>query len=329
MAANAKIVGMLQKVLALKQQELSSMPRAITPKLKQQKQSRRFAMSAISRAIDEIITTDWEIRSGNDAMQIPGIGKGIAARIEEFLTTGRLRELEKYRPSANTTELEKVFGLGPAQARKLLDAGIQTVTQLKQGITSGHVSVSDQVVQGVLYYRDLLSRIPRDEMDFYKTVLNRIRPVLGAHVKLDLLGSYRRGLPDCGDLDVLVTSKADPSKLLNTFLTELSKRNLLVSHLGEGQTKFAGILLHPKYGIARRIDVRYVPADSYPFAVLYYTGSAKLNVIMRQAAIKQGLSLSEYGLKDKLGKMVRGLKSERDIFAYIGLDYIKPEDRNH
>lgn len=326
MNGNAKIVQMLQRVLALKRQQLSEMPRATTPELKKQKQGRRFGISAISRAIEEILASEVVIRDGQTAMQLPGIGKGIAARIDEFLSTGKLKELEGFKTTGDTTELQTVFGVGPSQARKLLDDGISTVAQLRLAVTSGHLKASDPIMKGLLYHRDLQTRIPRYEMDYYKSILHRIKAGLGKSVKLDLLGSYRRKLPDCGDLDVLVTSKSDPTRLLNTFLLELEKRRMLVAHLGEGETKFTGIILHPRYGIARRIDVRYVPYESYPTALLYFTGSKDFNVMMRRQAIGRGLKLSEYSLITSDGTMIH-VESEKDIFAALKVPYVKPEQR--
>lgn len=326
MDGNTKIVQMLQRVLALKRQQISDMPRATTPELKKQKQSRRFGITAISRAIEEILASHIVIKDGQTAMQLPGVGKGIAARIDEFLNTGKLKELEGFKTTGDTSELQTVFGIGPSQARKLLDDGISTVAQFRLAVTSGHLKVSDPIMKGLLYHRDLQTRIPRNEMDFYKSILQRIKSNLGKAVKLDLLGSYRRKSLDCGDLDVLVTSKSDPTRLLNSFLAELEKRRMLVAHLGEGETKFTGIILHAKFGIARRIDVRYVPYESYPTALMYFTGSKDFNVMMRRQAIALGLKLSEYSLATLDGTTVH-VETERDIFTALNVPYVKPEHR--
>ena len=330
---NLKVAHMLQRVLAKKKQELSDMPRA-SPSDKaiaKQKQNRRFAISAIQRAIEQILAVDFEIQAGEDALIIPGVGKGTAARIDEFFETGTLEELKGFVPR-KTSDLEKVFGVGPALSKKYADMGILTVGELRQAITSGYLKVTDQIVEGILHYRDLLSRIPRSEMDFYNDIFKRLQRSgkLGPYTRFDLLGSYRRGSPDCGDLDVLVTSKENPKTLLSEFLAELKRRKMLVAYLSEGATKFAGIIKHPKIGIGRRIDMRYVPIRSYPFALLYYTGSASFNVKMRNIFLSRGFSLSEYGLKNKkeANPMVKNIRTETDIFNLIGYQYIKPEDRD-
>ena len=324
---NQDIISILQKVLAMKKQNLSDMPRADTTALKKQKQSKRFAITAIARALEEISLYSDRITSGQQATRLPGVGKGIAARIDEYLATGKLKELRDWVPKGNTQQLERVFGLGPAQAKKLVHIGILDVAQLRLAIGSGHIKVPDHVIQGVLYYRELLTRIPRAEMDFYKRLLMKIKLVLGLRVKLDLLGSYRRGLADCGDLDVLVTSAGNPERLLNNFIEQLKRRNILVSHLGEGTTKFAGIILHPKFGIARRIDIRYVPFSSYYTALTYYTGSKGFNIMLRQKAISLGYKLSEYSLTDSSNRTFN-VQSEKDIFDILQLPYTKPTDRN-
>ena len=277
---NLKIAEMLQKVVQHKRNRLSDLPRADTPELKHRKQSMRFAITALSRVIEEILALDFEIKSGADVLVIRGIGKGTASRIDEFLETGTLQELKDFKPRQTPSDLNDVFGLGPAAVSRLSERGISTVAQLKSALTSGMVEMPDAVLQGILYYRDLKLRIPRREMNRFNRILNNVKNALGKDVRLDLCGSYRRRRPDCGDLDVLVTSARDSPQqvqtLLKLFLQELTRRKILIAHLGEGQTKFTGIIMHPKIGIARRLDVRWVPYESYATALMYFTGSKGL-----------------------------------------------------
>lgn len=330
---NLKILACLQKVIAMKRFQLQDLPRAATEKEKKDKQSRRFAMGALSRAVDQISQLDYDINSGEDAMNIEGIGRGIAKRIDEILTTGKLQELEifdfsKHRKETSL-EIEKVFGAGPSFAKKCAKLGIFTIADLKNAVTSGIIQVTDQIIQGILYYRDLQSRIPRSEMLFYEGILRRIETgrTLGKSVRIDLLGSFRRKAATCGDLDVLITSELDPVDLLNNFLTQLEKKHLLISHLSVGKTKFAGIIKHPKYGIARRIDVRYVPFQSYFTALNYFTGSREFNIKLRKVAISKGFKLSEYSLQEtKSGKHIF-VSSEKEIFDILHVPYVPPAKR--
>ncbi len=331
---NSRIAEMLQKVVQHKRNVLTDMPRADTPELKRRKQAMRFAINALSRVIEEILTLDFEIKKGADVLTIRGIGKGTASRIDEFLETGTLQELKDFKPRQRPSDLGDVFGLGPAAVRKLAEKGVATVAELKSAVTSGMVQMPDAVLQGILYYRDLKLRIPREEMNRFNRILSNVRKALGKDVCLDLCGSYRRRRPDCGDLDVLVTSMNTGAKsteqqvqtLLQQFVQQLTLRKLLIAHLGEGSTKFTGIVMHPKIGIARRLDVRWVPHESYATALMYFTGSKDFNVMMRRKAIDSGYKLSEYSLSDRNGRALP-IYSEHDIFEQLQVPYMPPEAR--
>ena len=76
----------------------------------------------------------------------------------------------------------------------------------------------------------------------------------------------------------------------------------------------------------RRIDIRFVPFDSYYSALLYFTGSGDFNKKMRQIAKDKGYKLSEYGLFDKNGKQFK-VSSERDIFKLLNMEFLVPRLR--
>jgi len=91
------------------------------------------------------------------------------------------------------------------------------------------------------------------------------------------------------------------------------------------KTKYMGFskLLDNKI---RRIDIRFIPYDSYYSAILYFTGSGELNKKMRNIAKTKGYKLSEYGLFDKKGNMMK-VNSERDIFKLLDMEYFPPRLR--
>ena len=88
----------------------------------------RKAAAAISEHAEEI-------KSGDQAMKIKGVGKKIGEKIDEFLKTGKLRKLEKIRTDDTSVAinlLNRVAGIGPAKARELFDKGITTIEQLRE-----------------------------------------------------------------------------------------------------------------------------------------------------------------------------------------------------
>ena len=78
--------------------------------------------------------------------------------------------------------------------------------------------------------------------------------------------------------------------------------------------------------IARRIDIRFVPYDSYITSLLYFTGSAKENIRLRKVSISKGYKLSEYGLFDSEGEVIV-FKTEQDAYQFLGLDFVEPTSR--
>ena len=115
---------------------------------------------------------------------------------------------------------------------------------------------------------------------------------------------------------------------VENFIEELFKRNYLLEELSNGQKKFMGICKLGPDNIGRRIDIMFTKPQEYPFAILYFTGSKDFNVKMRGELLKKEMSLNEYGIKDKDKKNVKhDCKTEKDVFEYLGYDYVEPENR--
>ena len=158
-------------------------------------------------------------------------------------------------------------------------------------------------------------------------------------------GSYRRGKPNCGDLDVLIThSKAEALEgLFEKILASLHKTGFLTDDLTKQkdgrQQKYLGVckLLRPG-AKHRRLDIIVVPFEERATAIMYFTGSAHFNRSMRLLAIKMGMSLSEHALvtnvarhnKEKLNEgSVLPTPTEESVFEHLGLPYRAPQERSH
>ncbi len=113
-------------------------------------------------------------------------------------------------------------------------------------------------------------------------------------------------------------------KKANFIIDDLTDKDFEVKYMGFGQ-HYEG---KKKYPI-RRVDIRYVPYNSYYPALLYFTGSGPFNEKMRGLAKALGYRLNEYGLYKKInGKLMKvKVTSEKDIFDKLGMDYVEPEER--
>ena len=78
----------------------------------------------------------------------------------------------------------------------------------------------------------------------------------------------------------------------------------------------------------RRIDIRFIPFDSYGTAVLYFTGSKTFNTQMRTHALGKCYSLNEYGLKRLSDNMLIPCKTEEEVFKILNYPFKKPEERD-
>jgi DNA polymerase/3'-5' exonuclease PolX len=195
---------------------------------------------------------------------------------------------------------------------------------------------------GLKYYEDILERIPRSEIDEFGGVF---RSVFQEVVKgkpeseknaFEIVGSYRRGALQSGDIDVIITGKTGTN--FKEFIDKLKETGIILEILSRGLTKclVIGKLLSPSGKKARRIDFLFTTPEEYPFSVLYFTGSKIFNTVMRGHALTMGYSLNEHGLH-KMNKTekkaVKGEKvshvflDERSIFDFLNMEYKSPEQR--
>lgn len=227
--------------------------------------------------------------------------------------------------------LQTIHGIGHVKARDLVENhNINSIDDLK----NKKELLNDKQLMGLRYVDDFEKRIPKAEMDkhfdYIKTAINKIDP----QIRFEVAGSYRRGAKTSGDIDVLITKDDHHEKdntLLELVVKELKNMQYLKDDFALGNTKYNGVSKLPRYKTYRRIDIMYTDPERFPFALLYFTGSMKFNVDMRNIAIKMGLSLNEYGFS-KLGKKqekmtIKSIKTEADIFKYLGMEYVPPEKR--
>ena len=163
---------------------------------------------------------------------------------------------------------------------------------------------------GLQFYDDLLERIPRSEMLKHQKIIK----------KGEIVGSFRRKEPSSGDIDVMLCMDIAE---FNEFIDNLIKQNYIKYVLARGDKKMLGICSLNTTSKHRRIDLIRNTDDEYPFMKLYFTGSAKFNVAFRQHCLVKGLSLNEHGFTPP----VKGIKTEKDIFSYVDLEYVEPENR--
>jgi DNA polymerase (family X) len=261
---------------------------------------------------------------------LPAIGRDLAARIEEYLATGRIAQLETLRADlpAGFLALLEIRGLGPRTARALWEQlGVDSVERLEAlcrskqiiGVAGIRDKTCENILKGIEHWK--LGRA-RTRLSTARATAEQVAEALRAHggvEQLEVAGSLRRMRDTVKDIDLLVTS-TEPDRVIRTFTTLPSVAEILA----QGPTKAT---VRHQDGLA--IDLRVVEPAAFGAALQYFTGSKDHNVRVREMASRRGLRISEYGVFDEAtGARVAGA-TEEEVYATVGLPWIPPELREN
>lgn len=294
------------------------------------KDGNHFKAKAYDRDKDKIVLSKKPINSLNDLKGLK-IGKSATKRIVELIETGQVRELIEAKSNPKYIFAD-VYGIGPKKAKELADKdGVKSIAELREKQKD---LLNDVQIKGLKYYEDVLERIPRKEIQLYEKKMKKIFDELNTDGKATMMivGSYRRGATDSGDIDVIITSTKKKTDIFDRFLDALDEKKLLKDFLSRGKKKSLTVgKIRGKPN--RRLDFMYTSMEEFPFAILYFTGSKMFNTLMRARANDMNLTMNEHGLytyvKRKKGeKIAKKFKDEKDIFKYLGIKYVEPIERN-
>jgi DNA polymerase beta len=303
---------------------------------------------AYTKAVNTLKNYRKKIESGAEARQLPGIGPRIAEKIDEILRTSELRQLEALKADERLAAvglLARVPGIGPARAQRLVDEdGIRTIEELRRRAPGLGLNHYQQV--GLRYFEELELKLPRREVEELGAVIRDEAHMLDPLYRLDSVGSYRRGLPQSGDIDMLLThpnytaarKQAKEGGYLAPLAARLQEVGIVTDVLGLGEAQFTAVCRLPLSASGgeakphRRLDIKLVPVESYPCALLHYTGSSEFNRQMRVIAQNKRLKLSEYALRPVAPDGAEGeplpVLSEEDVFRALDIPYRSPSERS-
>ncbi|XP_072938673.1 DNA polymerase beta-like [Epargyreus clarus] len=294
--------------------------------------------NAYKKAASVLSIHSRRIKSGDEAKKLKGVGKKIAAKIDEFLQTGKLKKLENIHNDEKAQAIQlltRVSGIGPVKAAELVTNGIKTIEDLENNKNK----LNHNQLIGLKYFEDFEKKIPRAEIEEIETKIRRIIVDLDSDYDITICGSYRRGKLESGDIDMLIThptfkmtsdKKKHGEQMLKKLVAALNE--IVTDTLSIGDTKFMGVCRLSPGHAARRLDIRLIPCEQYHCARLYFTGSDVFNKEMRAHALEKGFTLNEYTLRHIGVTGVPGepipISSEEDIFDYIDYPFKTPEERN-
>jgi DNA polymerase (family X) len=281
--------------------------------------------------IDEIY--DREKISG--LLKLPSIGKAIALKLEEYITTGRLSYYEDLKKNIpiDVSEFMDLEGIGPKTIMTLYNMlKIRNISELEKAAANGKI----RKIAGFSQKREeiILKRIQFFKKGKERRLIGDIYPLVKdiedrlANIKgvgnATAAGSFRRMKETVGDVDFLVSVVEDHrenanAKIIDYFTNMPEVRDIM----GKGSAK---AFVRLRNGI--QADLLVVPEDSFGAALQYFTGSKEHGVAVRKVALSRGLKLNEWGVFDDKNQKVGG-QTEEEVYRVLGMEWIPPEIREN
>ncbi|GHJ35695.1 DNA polymerase/3'-5' exonuclease PolX [Streptomyces sp. TS71-3] len=263
--------------------------------------------------------------------KIPGVGRSIADKVEEYLRTGSMEVVEERRQKipAGVRELITIPTLGPKKALTLYEElHVSSVAELSEAIRADRLGdlkgfgrkTAENIQHGIELMEQAGTRIPLGvAMDPAEEIVTEMSRLTGC-AQCTFAGSLRRVKETIGDIDILVA--ADDSAPFMAALGELPSTAEVIAR-GTKKTSIRTV-----QGV--QVDLRVLPPESWGAGLQYFTGSKAHNIRTRTIAVRKGLKLSEYGLFEIESDRQVASRTEEEVYARLGLPWIPPtlrEDR--
>src|ERR687886_936317 len=265
--------------------------------------------------------------------KIPSVGKAIAAKIEEYITTGKIQYFEDLKKRAGGINVEEFssldgIGIGPKTIKSLhYSLGIKDLSDLEKAASEGNI----HNISGFSYKKEesILKKIQSlkresgtryllgDIYPLVKQIELRLSNVKGV-VKAIAAGSFRRMKETVGDIDYLVLS--DAPEIVMDYFASMPEVDEVI---GKGPSK-----IFVKLNNGMDADLLAVPKESFGSSLQYFTGSKEHNVALRKIAISKHLHLNEWGVYDSSNRLIAG-STEEEVYSLLGLDWVPPEMREN
>ncbi len=294
--------------------------------------SYRRAAETISEQVRDLAA----IAAESGLTELPGIGKTIADKINEMLTTGQLEFYERLKKDVpeGVMAMKRINGVGPKKAKLFWDElNITSVDALKEAAEAG--KLRDLPRMGAKSEQKILDGIAALERQTGRTRIGKARPTaerimnylleLPEALQGEIAGSIRRGRETIGDVDILIASD-HPEPIMARFVAMQEVARVL----GHGSTK-SSIELHS----GLQVDLRILEKARWGTALQYFSGSQAHNVRVREIALAHGYSLNEHALRpiDSDGNLIDDesgyvyCATEAEVYERIGLAWVPPELR--
>ena len=294
-----------------------------------------FRVLAYRRAATRIRETGGPVAQlalDGKAKNLSGIGKTIEEKIVEVVELGEMKALTKRKAiiPPEVVKFTRLPGLGPKTARRIWqELGVTTLEELKAAAEGERLrALAGLGAKSEAKILEALAQEPADPRESRRLLGEGLPAVLAvvsvlrehpAAVKVSEAGSVRRRRETFRDLDLIATSTDAPA-LIDYF----TKLRWVADVVAKGDTKATVI---SNDGL--RFDLRVVPPESYGNLLQHFTGSKEHNLALREAAVRRGFSVSEYGITTVETGEVFCAADEEEVYAHLGYAFIPPELREN
>jgi DNA polymerase (family X) len=295
---------------------------------------RVLAYRNAAKAVREAPRSVAQMTRAGTVTELPGIGRTLEEKLTTLLDTGQIPSLERLRAQfpPGLVDMTRLPGVGPKRARRLFDElGVDSLEALRaaaegqrlRGIRGFGPKFEEAVLAASAAgagAEDAASGRGRILLDRALLLADGIVEALRAHPasdRVELAGSARRLADSVKDLDIIATAD-DPPALLRAF----AELDVIESSSAPGENA-ARARTHS----ALRVDLRVVEPDQFGNVLQHLTGSKAHNMALRDAAVRRGLHVSEYGLLDDASGRTHRCATEEQVYELLGLPWLPPELR--
>ena len=292
-----------------------------------------FKIRAYKKAALNISELNEDIaqRAGaDDLISIPGVGKDLAAKIKEYLVTGKMSEYDKLLETVplELIELLRIQGLGPKTLSLLYkELNVKSLSDLETVLDGDEILTFrglgkkkiEDIKKGIVIFKESKERTPLGiALPLSGLIVAEVEKIPGTEGTV-VAGSLRRFRETVKDIDILTISD-NTEETVKAFTEMPFVRDILAS----GNTK-GSVIAGEGLQAGIQVDLRVVGPESYGAALQYFSGSQAHNVKLRSLASKKGLKINEYGVY-KGEKKIAG-ETEKEVYKSLGLPLIPPELR--
>jgi DNA polymerase (family X) len=285
-----------------------------------------------AKAVRDAPVSVTAMARGGRATELPGIGQTIQEKVLALADDGQIPAAVKLRSKfpPGLVEVTRLPGLGPKRARRLFEElGVDSPAALRAAAREHRIRTlkgfgpkAEESILAALSAPGAGEARRRVVLDRALAVGEQIVAALRAHPaaeRVELAGSARRMTDSVKDLDVIATA-TDPAALARA----LAQLDLVETAQTPGE---AGVRVRTHTGV--QVDLRIVAPDQFGNLLQHFTGSKEHNMALREAAVRKGLHVSEYGLLDDASGHTHRCATEAEVYGLLGLAYIEPELREN